>query len=188
MGSDAPQPQPDWAAAITTGQGLANTFDNAHFQPSLGIGGFAGLSNDQVSFWTFGANDGVSAPCSAQCCKLFAIGAAEVEMGLAVVPKKCPHDSAAGVQVWQPASKVSRCPKWWQALRAPSAGPAFLFNCLQGFAARRITWSSIRQPCISARLLAWLRKGCSCTQGHALAARKPLKVSVGLAVKAHHLS
>ncbi|KAK9839048.1 hypothetical protein WJX74_008453 [Apatococcus lobatus] len=56
--SNAPQPQPDWAAAITNGQDLADTFDNARFQPSLGIGGFAGLTNDQVSFWTFGANRG----------------------------------------------------------------------------------------------------------------------------------
>ncbi|KAK9838923.1 hypothetical protein WJX74_006004 [Apatococcus lobatus] len=54
--SHAPQPQPDWAAAITTGQGLANTFNNARLQPSGGIGGFAGRRNDQVSFWTFGAN------------------------------------------------------------------------------------------------------------------------------------
>ena len=59
MDSSAPQPQPDWLSAVTTGEGLADMFDNARYQPSLEIGGFAGSTNEQLSFWTFGANLGV---------------------------------------------------------------------------------------------------------------------------------
>ncbi|KAK9854815.1 hypothetical protein WJX84_009682 [Apatococcus fuscideae] len=56
--SSAPQPQPDWLSAVTTGEGLADMFDNARYQPSLEIGGFARNTNEQLSFWTFGANLG----------------------------------------------------------------------------------------------------------------------------------